>query len=104
MNTSASKTSVYDVLSLSLSPSLSLSCCMCTLPQALAGEVGMSAELDEVAKSLYNGQIPHIWRVLAPATLKSLGNWMIHFLKRNEQYVKWVSECCIVVLSTGGTA
>ena len=64
----------------------------CTYPQALAGEVGMSAELDEVAKSLYNGQIPHIWRVLAPATLKSLGNWMIHFLKRNEQYVKWVSE------------
>lgn len=59
--------------------------------QALAGEVGMSAELDEVAKSLYNGNIPSIWRVLAPATLKSLGNWMIHFLKRNEQYVKWVS-------------
>ena len=57
----------------------------------------MSAELDEVAKSLYNGQIPHIWRVLAPATLKSLGNWMIHFLKRNEQYVKWVSEWCIVL-------
>lgn len=63
----------------------------CIYLQALAGEVGMSAELDEVAKSLYNGQIPRIWRVLAPATLKSLGNWMIHFLKRNEQYVKWVS-------------
>ena len=60
--------------------------------QALAGEVGMSAELDELARSLYNGQIPSIWRALAPATLKSLGNWMIHFLKRNEQYVKWVRE------------
>ena len=60
--------------------------------QALAGEVGMSAELDEVAKSLYNGNIPSIWRVLAPATLKSLGNWMIHFLKRNEQYVRWVRQ------------
>lgn len=60
--------------------------------QALAGEVGMSAELDEVAKSLFNGNIPSIWRVLAPATLKSLGNWMIHFLKRNEQYVKWVRQ------------
>lgn len=58
--------------------------------QALAGEVGMSAELDEVARSLYNGQIPSIWRALAPATLKSLGNWIIHFLKRNEQYSKWV--------------
>jgi len=51
----------------------------------------MSAELDELAKALYNGQIPSIWRVLAPATLKSLGNWMIHFLKRNQQYLKWVS-------------
>jgi len=58
--------------------------------QALAGEVGMSAELDEVARSLYNGQIPSIWRALAPATLKSLGNWILHFHKRNEQYMKWV--------------
>ena len=52
----------------------------------------MSAELDEVARSLYNGQIPSIWRSLAPATLKSLGNWIIHFLKRNEQYSKWVGQ------------
>ena len=59
----------------------------------------MSAELDEVAKSLYNGFIPSIWRALAPATLKSLGNWMVHFLKRNEQYCKWVS-IFISVLST----
>ena len=58
--------------------------------QALAGEVGMSAELDEVAKSLYNGQLPSIWRALAPATLKGLGNWIIHFHKRNQQYLKWV--------------
>ena len=60
--------------------------------QALAGEVGMSAELDELARSLYNGQIPSIWRALAPATLKSLGSWILHFLKRNEQYVKWVRD------------
>ena len=50
----------------------------------------MSAELDEVAKSLFNGQIPSIWRALAPATLKALGNWIIHFHKRNQQYMKWV--------------
>ena len=58
--------------------------------QALAGEVGMSNELDELARSLYNGQLPSIWRALAPATLKSLGNWMSHFLRRNEQYKSWV--------------
>ena len=51
----------------------------------------MSNELDEVARALYNGQIPSIWRALAPATLKSLGNWMSHFLRRNQQYKKWVS-------------
>lgn len=51
----------------------------------------MSAELDEVARALYNGQIPSIWRALAPATLKSLGNWMLHFLNRNKQYLQWVS-------------
>ena len=62
------------------------------ITQALAGEVGMSVELDELSKSLYNGHLPSIWRALAPATLKSLGNWMIHFLRRNTQYQQWVSS------------
>ena len=31
-------------------------CYICT--QALAGEVGMSVELDELSKSLYNGLLP----------------------------------------------
>ena len=51
----------------------------------------MSNELDELARSLYNGQLPSIWRALAPSTLKSLGNWMSHFLRRNDQYKAWVS-------------
>ena len=58
--------------------------------QALAGEVGMSSELDDVARSLFNGVIPSIWRRLAPDTLKSLGNWMLHFDKRYQQYNIWV--------------
>lgn len=62
--------------------------------QALAGEVGMDNELDEVARSLFNGQLPPSWRKLAPATLKSLGSWMEYFLNRNDQYTKWV---CILV-------
>ena len=60
--------------------------------QALAGEVGMSNELDDVSRALYNGQIPNIWRKLAPETLKSLGNWMLHFQKRYQQYNSWVSN------------
>ncbi|XP_036382121.1 dynein heavy chain 10, axonemal [Megalops cyprinoides] len=62
------------------------------LQRALAGEVGMSSELDEVARALFNGQIPAIWRKLAPDTLKSLGNWMIHFKRRFDQYNSWVNE------------
>nr|XP_015221526.1 PREDICTED: dynein heavy chain 10, axonemal [Lepisosteus oculatus] len=62
------------------------------LQRALAGEVGMSSELDEVARALFNGQIPAIWRKLAPDTLKSLGNWMIHFKRRFEQYSSWVED------------
>lgn len=58
--------------------------------QALAGEVGMSSELDDVARSLFNGVIPAIWRRLAPDTLKSLGNWMLHFDRRYQQYNTWV--------------
>ena len=52
----------------------------------------MSGELDEVARALFNGQIPAIWRKLAPDTLKSLGNWMIHFKRRHEQYITWVRK------------
>ena len=58
----------------------------------------MSSELDDVARSLFNGQIPGIWRRLAPATLKSLGNWMIHFEGRFKQYSTWVSKCIIFLL------
>jgi dynein heavy chain len=62
--------------------------------QALAGEVGMSTELDDVARSLFNGIIPSIWRKLAPDTLKGLGNWMLHFEKRHQQYFNWVRLVC----------
>eukprot|EP00062_Callorhinchus_milii_P021625 gi/632978548/ref/XP_007905975.1/ PREDICTED: dynein heavy chain 10, axonemal [Callorhinchus milii] len=62
------------------------------LQRALAGEVGMSSQLDEVARSLYIGKLPSIWRKLAPDTLKSLGNWMIHFKRRFDQYISWVEE------------
>ncbi|KAK5620023.1 Dynein heavy chain 10, axonemal [Crenichthys baileyi] len=62
------------------------------LIRALAGEVGMSSELDEVAQALFNGHIPAVWKKLAPETLKSLGSWMSHFKRRYEQYKYWVNE------------
>uniref|UniRef100_A0A8B9MLI2 Dynein axonemal heavy chain 10 n=1 Tax=Accipiter nisus TaxID=211598 RepID=A0A8B9MLI2_9AVES len=63
------------------------------LQRALAGEVGMSSELDDVARALFNGQIPGIWRRLAPDTLKTLGNWIIFFRARYNQYTIWVNDC-----------
>lgn len=36
----------------------------------------MSASLDDLATSLYNGQLPAAWRKLAPATRKLLGSWL----------------------------
>uniref|UniRef100_A0A8B9BUE2 Dynein axonemal heavy chain 10 n=1 Tax=Anser brachyrhynchus TaxID=132585 RepID=A0A8B9BUE2_9AVES len=62
------------------------------LQRALSGEVGMSSELDDVARALFNGQIPGIWRRLAPDTLKTLGNWIIFFRARYNQYTSWVNE------------
>nr|CAH8856482.1 unnamed protein product [Trichobilharzia regenti] len=63
-----------------------------TLKRALNGEVGMSAELDNLSRSLYNGQLPSIWQRLAPATKKSLANWMIHFHDRHKQYTTWIEN------------
>ncbi|KAM9056172.1 dynein axonemal heavy chain 10 isoform 4-T4 [Megaptera novaeangliae] len=69
-----------------------MSTSLAELQRALAGEVGMSSELDDVARSLFLGQIPNIWRKLAPDTVKSLGNWMPYFLRRFSQYATWVTE------------
>ena len=52
----------------------------------------MDTTLDNVAYSLFNGQLPAIWRKLAPDTCKNLGGWMDHFQSRNRQYSKWVSN------------
>ena len=60
------------------------------LQKALAGEVGMSQSLDDLSRSLFNGQIPALWRRLAPDTFKSLGNWMVHFDRRYQQYKDWL--------------
>jgi dynein heavy chain len=52
----------------------------------------MSSQLDELANALFNGQLPGMWRRLAPDTLKSLGNWMLHFDRRYAQYKAWVEQ------------
>jgi dynein heavy chain len=60
--------------------------------QALAGEIGTDAHLDKVADSLFNGQLPDVWRKLVPPTRKRLGSWMEDFDKRIQQYTLWVKH------------
>ncbi|XP_022902554.2 dynein axonemal heavy chain 10 [Onthophagus taurus] len=72
------------------------------LKRALAGEIGMDAVLDNVGYSLFNGQLPNCWRKLAPATCKNLGGWMIHFLKRHDQYFNWTVQGDPMVLWISG--
>ncbi|KAJ3055760.1 Dynein heavy chain 10, axonemal [Rhizophlyctis rosea] len=62
------------------------------LRRALKGEIGMSAKLDELANSLFNGALPALWRSLAPQTEKRLGGWMIHFERRFQQYSGWIKN------------
>lgn len=52
------------------------------LRRALAGEIGMDSILDNIANSLFNGQLPEDWRKLAPQTCKQLGGWIDHLLVR----------------------
>jgi len=65
---------------------------LATLRRALAGEVGMSNDMEELSKSIYNGTLPELWRRFTPATLKSLGNWMLYHIDRHTQYYTWVHE------------
>lgn len=72
------------------------------LQKALRGEIGMSQKLDEISNSLFNGQLPDAWRSKAPQTLKSLGNWMIHFERRYKQYSDWTTAGEPIVMWLSG--
>jgi len=60
-----------------------------TLQKALLGEVGMSAELEDVLNALFSAGIPPGWLRFAPATTMMLASWLAHFHQRYKQYVVW---------------
>eukprot|EP00656_Telonema_subtile_P017641 TRINITY_DN19490_c0_g1_i2.p1 TRINITY_DN19490_c0_g1~~TRINITY_DN19490_c0_g1_i2.p1 ORF type:complete len:1228 (+),score=268.04 TRINITY_DN19490_c0_g1_i2:75-3758(+) len=62
------------------------------LQKALVGIIGMSSDLDDLASSLNNGQLPAPWRRLAPSTRKNLGRWLAHFERRHAQYTAWIKS------------
>jgi dynein heavy chain len=44
--------------------------------KALLGEVVMSEELDNIATSLFNNQVPAAFAKVGPLSLKPLGSWI----------------------------
>ncbi|CAG9462277.1 unnamed protein product [Pedinophyceae sp. YPF-701] len=62
------------------------------IKRALAGEIGFSPQLEALANSLFNGQLPEHWARVNPATEKMLGSWMAWFSRRYDQYNTWVTH------------
>jgi len=62
------------------------------LQRALKGELGMSADLDQIGQALLNGTLPPQWAKLTSATRKGLSNWIAMWVKRQEQYQAWVDD------------
>ena len=63
-----------------------------SLRKALAGEVGMSAELDDLALSLINGQLPASWRSNTAETRKTLSRWLVDVEKQYSQFNAWIEQ------------
>ena len=76
----------FNMLVVTISSSIS------ELLKALAGEIGMSEQLDNIANSFFIGQIPQGWLRFAPQTLKMLSNWIQHLMRRADQYKLWYTQ------------
>jgi len=62
------------------------------LKQAIKGEIVMSEELELMAKSLNENQVPEIWKAKSFLSLKSLASWMDDLKKRVEFLNSWVEN------------
>ena len=71
---------------------LSMHASLNSLLKALKGEIGMNDQLEDMADSLHEGNLPRLWVKLTPATTKKLPSWMSHFKKRFQQYTKWIES------------
>lgn len=68
------------------------------LQQALAGVVGFSAALEELAGALFNNQLPSSWARLCPPTSRPLNSWLVWMQRRHEQFVSWVQVSLYTML------
>jgi dynein heavy chain len=60
--------------------------------KALRGEVVMSEELDKMATSLFNNQVPDLFSGVGPLSLKPLSSWILDLNARIKFIGKWITE------------
>jgi dynein heavy chain len=62
------------------------------LKKALKGLLVMSDELDSLANSLYDNQVPVMWAEVGFLSLKPLISWTVDLNKRIDFLRKWVND------------
>jgi dynein heavy chain len=62
------------------------------LQKAVKGEVVMSSELEQMGDSMFNGQVPRLWSVVAYPSLKPLGAWVQDLKRRLTMFADWLQS------------
>ena len=60
--------------------------------KALKGEVVMSEELELLATSLFNNQVPAAFSTVGPLSLKPLSSWITDLNERMDFVSKWIEH------------
>jgi dynein heavy chain, axonemal len=60
--------------------------------KALVGEIVMSEDLDSMATSLFNNQVPDAFAAVGPLYLKPLASWIVDLIQRINFIGKWITE------------
>jgi dynein heavy chain len=62
------------------------------LKRAVSGEIGMSADLEELGNGIFNARVYSAWLKFAPQSTKPLGSWIDHYRNRYLQYKSWAEN------------
>jgi len=63
-----------------------------TLKKALSGKIVMSDDMERIATSLYNNQVPQIWIKLGFLSLKPLMSWLLDLKERIIFFNEWIEK------------
>ena len=63
-----------------------------SLGKAIKGEDVMSADLERVANSMFDNQVPALWSQVSYPSLKPLGSWVNDFVARLKFMQDWIDN------------